>query len=112
MTEICANAHQNGAQRSILSGSFVLCSRHIYGQRLDKLLLYWIVPLVTVFQYTQLAEELRGKHLGNLEYDHPLLIMSRSMKISKMAGGIFYFIAAPALNYHLEHHLYPHYPLL
>jgi len=77
----------------------------IYTGTVEKLLLYWIVPLVTVFNTLNWLRSL-GEHLGNLEYDHPYHY-ARSMKVSWLEA----FILSPhGINYHLEHHLYPHIP--
>jgi len=72
---------------------------------LDKLLLYWIIPLVTFFNTVLWLRSL-GEHLGNLEYSHAYNY-ARSMRVSWLEA----FILAPHnINYHLEHHLYPHIP--
>ncbi len=76
-----------------------------YAGILDKLLLYWIVPMATVF-YCVLWLRSLSEHYCNLGYDHPYHYI-RTTLVSWFEA----FILSPHnINYHTEHHIYPHVP--
>lgn len=76
-----------------------------YTHTLDKLALYWFIPLVTVFNYVLWLRSL-SEHYGNLGYDHPYNY-SRTTLVKPLEA----FILSPHnINYHIEHHLYPNVP--
>ncbi len=71
---------------------------------LHGLVLYWIIPLMTVFNLALWLRSLAEHY--NLEYDHPYN-HARSMKVNPVEA----FLLTPhRSNYHAEHHLYPGVP--
>jgi fatty acid desaturase len=72
---------------------------------IDKLALYWLVPMLTAFPLIFYVRSL-AEHHGNLAYDHTYT-NSRTTVPSLVEG---FLILPHNVGYHLEHHLYPHVP--
>lgn len=76
-----------------------------YTNTLDKLVMYWLIPVITFFNGVLWLRSL-SEHYGNLGYDHPYNY-SRTTLVNKVEA----FILSPHnINYHIEHHLYPYVP--
>ena len=76
-----------------------------YTNTLDKLVLYWLVPIITMFNGLLWLRSL-SEHYGNLGYDHPY-----NYSRTTLVNGLEAFILSPHnINYHIEHHLYPNVP--
>lgn len=72
---------------------------------LDKLALYWVVPMMTFVPPLFYIRSVAGHH-GNLEYDH-----TYTNARTTISSGIERFFFLPhGVGYHLDHHLYPHIP--
>jgi fatty acid desaturase len=68
------------------------------------LLLYWIIPMMTIFNMLLWLRSLAEHY--NLEYDHPYNY-ARTIEVNWAEA----FILSPhGINYHIEHHLYPNVP--
>jgi fatty acid desaturase len=91
----------------IMRGVFyaAILSISLYFGVLDKLLLYWVIPMMTVFTCIFYIRSV-AEHHGNMEYDHTYT-NSRSIMAS---GWEKFFFMPHGVGYHLDHHLYPHIP--
>lgn len=72
---------------------------------LDKLALYWLVPMLTTFPVLFYVRSV-AEHHGNLAYDHAY---TNSRTTIASAWERFLFLPHH-VGCHLEHHLYPHVP--
>lgn len=72
---------------------------------LGRLVLYWLVPLATVFNLLMYQRSV-SEHHGNMEYDHTY---TNTRTILPRWWEAFIF-TPHNVNYHMEHHLYPHVP--
>ncbi len=71
----------------------------------DKLLLYWVVPLMTSFSLFMYLRSVSEHHGGTMVYDN---VLTGSRHIN---ANFLETICIPHnLNYHLDHHLYPSIP--
>ncbi|MEO0688495.1 MAG: fatty acid desaturase family protein, partial [Cyanobacteria bacterium J06649_11] len=68
-------------------------------------LLFWLVPYLTTFFMFQYIRSV-AEHYGELAYEHDLS-STRTVVTNRFEQFLF---APHAVNYHLEHHLYPGVP--